>query len=128
MLHTALKTRLQSVYAPAWRHGVGDTPARYGLYGRCRETWVADDKVADEKRLGEERLSISELEADVAYFDARLALLEEGRVESFHQEAQIKAYRELERVLSGLLDRLRGRTPDQLPHVLDGIQVEEEDL
>ena len=84
------------------------------------------DAVAEKNNPAEARLSISELEADVAYFDARLALLEEGTVESYHQEAQIKAYRELERVLSGLLERLRGRTPDQLPHALDGIQVEEE--
>ena len=95
-----------------------------GIAAGPGEIWRVED--ADEHSLDEERLSISELEADVAYFDARLALLEEGEVDSFHQEAQIKAYRELERVLSGLLERLRGRTPDQLPHALDGIQVEEE--
>ena len=89
---------------------------------------MAVDGGAKKKGLSEEKLSISELEADVAYFDARLALLEEGEVESFHQEAQIKAYRELERVLSGLLERLRGRAPDLPPNTLDGIQVEEEDL
>ena len=46
------------------------------------------------------RLNISVLEADVAYFDARLAMLD-GSPDSFHQEAQIRVYSELERVLSG---------------------------
>jgi len=53
------------------------------------------------------RLNISTLEADVAYFDARLALLD-GQPDSYHQVAQIKAYLELGQVLSGMLLRLRG--------------------
>jgi hypothetical protein len=57
------------------------------------------------------RLNISVLEADVAYFDARLAMLD-GSPDSFHQEAQIRVYSELERVLSGMLQRLR-RQPNQ---------------
>lgn len=84
------------------------------------------DAVAEKNNPAEARLSISELEADVAYFDARLALLEEGTVESYHQEAQIKAYRELGRVLAGLLERLRRRSPDQPTNNLEGIRVDEE--
>jgi hypothetical protein len=52
-------------------------------------------------------LSLHELEADVAYFDARLALLA-GRSGSRYQEAQVMVYGELEKVLSGMLNRLRG--------------------
>lgn len=88
---------------------------------------VAEESDSDNNPVDEERLSISELEADVAYFDARLALLEGGKVESFHQEAQIKAYRELGKVLAGLLERLRGQAPDPPPRSLDGIEVEEEE-
>ena len=54
------------------------------------------------------RLTISSLEADVAYFDARLALLDEETT-NCHQLAQLKAYRELERVLSEMLARLKGQ-------------------
>ncbi len=51
--------------------------------------------------------SISVLEADIAYFEARLALLNEFP-ESYYQEAQIKAYKELEAVLAGTLEQLKG--------------------
>ncbi|PLY16617.1 MAG: hypothetical protein C0631_03200 [Sedimenticola sp.] len=51
-------------------------------------------------------LSISSLEADIAYFDARLALLRETP-SSYYQEAQIRAYKELENVLGEHLRRLR---------------------
>lgn len=54
------------------------------------------------------RLTVSSLEADVAYFDARLALLN-GKKSSYYQLAQLRAYTELERVLSELLVRLRAR-------------------
>ncbi|MCW8906404.1 MAG: hypothetical protein OQL28_04080 [Sedimenticola sp.] len=53
------------------------------------------------------RFSISSLEADVAYFDARLALLNKKNA-TYHQLAQVKAYTELERVLSRMLARLKG--------------------
>jgi len=51
------------------------------------------------------KLSISTLEADVAYFDARIALLG-GKPGSYYQEAQIRAYQELGRVLSETLQNL----------------------
>jgi hypothetical protein len=55
-------------------------------------------------------VSLQQLEADVAYFDARLALLAEKPV-SRYQEAQKKTYEELEDVLSSMLKRLRGGSP-----------------
>ena len=51
-------------------------------------------------------LSLSSLEADIAYFDARLAMLKE-KPASYYQEAQIRAYKELESVLGEQLRRLR---------------------
>jgi hypothetical protein len=54
------------------------------------------------------RLTVSSLEADVAYFDARLAMLDE-KTGSYYQLAQAKAYTELEKVLNELLTRLRER-------------------
>ncbi len=53
------------------------------------------------------RLTIGVLEADVAYFDARLALLE-GEPGSHYQYAQIEIYGELESVLAGMLEKLHG--------------------
>lgn len=87
---------------------------------------MTEPVATDDDKLAEERLSISELEADVAYFDARLALLEEGGVESFYQAAQVRAYRSLGAVLTGLLERLRRDSADQPLNSLDGIHVEEE--
>lgn len=52
------------------------------------------------------QLSISILEADIAYFEARLALLD-GEPKSYYQTAQTRAYRELERVLNIMLNRLQ---------------------
>ena len=52
------------------------------------------------------RIRISALEADVAYFDARLALLTEPP-SSCYQDAQIRAYRELISILSEMLGRLQ---------------------
>jgi len=54
------------------------------------------------------KVSISSLEADVAYFDARLALLGED-IESQYQYAQLKAYKELERILAEILARLESK-------------------
>lgn len=50
--------------------------------------------------------SVSGLEADIAYFDARLAMLEKEPVTSY-QKAQIQTYRALESALIGTLIRLR---------------------
>ena len=54
------------------------------------------------------QLSISQLEADIAYFEARLALLE-AEPKSYYQLAQTHAYRELEKVLNAVLNRLLHR-------------------
>ena len=54
-------------------------------------------------------LSVTSLEADIAYFDARLALVN-GKAESHYQKAQIKAYRELMTVLSEMVALLRGQS------------------
>lgn len=51
-------------------------------------------------------LSISSLEADVAYFEARVVMV--GEPETVHQMAQLKAYRELEKAMIETLARLRG--------------------
>lgn len=51
-------------------------------------------------------LSLSALEADIAYFDARLAMLSDNPT-SYYQEAQLRAYKELETVLGEQLKRLR---------------------
>ena len=52
------------------------------------------------------KMSVSGLEADIAYFDARLSMLE-GNVSTTHQEAQTKAYQALESTLIGMLLKLR---------------------
>ena len=51
------------------------------------------------------KLRVSALEADLAYFAARLELI--GTPATPHQQAQIKAYRALEEALQGILERLR---------------------
>ncbi len=69
------------------------------------------------------RLTVSSLEADVAYFDARLALLNEKKT-SYYQLAQLRAYTELERVLSEILRRLQARPKAPPPFVpSSGIEV-----
>lgn len=66
----------------------------------------------------------AKLEADIAYFDARLSLLRDSPA-SCYQEAQIKAYRELEALLTDRLSRLSGQGP-MLPDKQPGrIEVEE---
>jgi hypothetical protein len=54
--------------------------------------------------------TLAKLEADVAYFDARLSLLQDGPA-SRYQEAQIKAYRELGILLTGRLSQLSRQRP-----------------
>lgn len=51
--------------------------------------------------------SLSKLEADVAYFDARLSML--GKPSTQYQKAQLKAYQVLEGMLVQSLVRVRGR-------------------
>ncbi|MCF6280873.1 MAG: hypothetical protein L3J28_01490 [Candidatus Polarisedimenticolaceae bacterium] len=53
-----------------------------------------------------QNLSISSLEADIAYFEARVEMV--GKPETFHQQAQLKAYQALERAMRETLARLRG--------------------
>jgi hypothetical protein len=57
-----------------------------------------------------QNLSVSALEADIAYFDARLSLLGDVPVTRY-QSAQIKTYRLLEEALSSILVELRRRKP-----------------
>jgi hypothetical protein len=66
----------------------------------------------------------SELEADVAYFDARLSLFH-NRPESSYQQAQIKAYRTLGSLLSSRLSNLGGGEPNAPEAGLGRIEVEE---
>ncbi|WP_275096757.1 hypothetical protein [Sedimenticola hydrogenitrophicus] len=68
------------------------------------------------------QLTVSSLEADVAYFDARLALLNEKKT-SYYQLAQLRAYTELERVLSEVLARLRAR-PKPSPSAVPASAIE----
>ena len=69
-------------------------------------------------------MTLSELEADVAYFDARLSLFRE-RPESSYQLAQVKAYRTLGSLLSSRLATLGGGEPDASEAGLGRIEVEE---
>lgn len=77
------------------------------------------------------RLSVSSLEADVAYFDARLAMLGQKK-SSYYQLAQYRAYTELEKVLSDILGRLQARpvkpafSATLSPASASGIEVSEE--
>jgi hypothetical protein len=66
-------------------------------------------------------MRISELEADVAYFGARLGLLDD-KPSGCYREAQRVTYRHLEKALSEMLESLRG---PQRPEGLGEMQVEE---
>ncbi len=61
-----------------------------------------DDK---QKKTSLLKLRVSALEADLAYFAARLELL--GRPVTAHQQAQMKTYRALEKAIENILKRLR---------------------
>ncbi|MCP3668971.1 MAG: hypothetical protein GY814_00735 [Gammaproteobacteria bacterium] len=52
------------------------------------------------------KVSVSGLEADIAYFEARLSMLQ-GDLSTVHQEAQARAYQALESTLIGMLLKLR---------------------
>jgi hypothetical protein len=52
------------------------------------------------------RQDIPALEADLAYFEARLSLLN-GLPDSLYQRAQLRTYSALEQALNDVLDRLR---------------------
>ncbi|MCP4126484.1 MAG: hypothetical protein GY753_05410 [Gammaproteobacteria bacterium] len=52
------------------------------------------------------KVSVSGLEADIAYFEARLSMLQ-GDSTTVHQEAQARAYQALESTLIGMLLKLR---------------------
>lgn len=52
------------------------------------------------------KASVSGLEADIAYFDARLSMLEES-ASTTHQEAQTKAFKAMESTLIGMLLKMR---------------------
>ncbi len=57
------------------------------------------------------KVSVSGLEADIAYFDARLSMLE-NNVTTTHQEAQTKAFKALESTLIGMLLKVRMQSGD----------------
>jgi len=61
---------------------------------------------AKEKKIKKYLPSVSELEADVAYFDARLSLL--GKPATRYQKAQEAVYRMLEGILIQSLIKKRG--------------------
>ena len=65
-------------------------------------TMASDDR---QKKSTLPKLRVSALEADLAYFAARLAII--GRPMTMHQRAQMKAYRALEQTLGNILKRLR---------------------
>jgi hypothetical protein len=56
-----------------------------------------------------DKSSVSGLEADIAYFDARLSLLEEEPMTAY-QKAQLHTYKILESALIQSLVRLRNRS------------------
>jgi hypothetical protein len=59
------------------------------------------------------KATVSGLEADIAYFDARLSMLDE-QATTTHQDAQSKAYKSLESTLIGMLVKMRMQ-PDNSP-------------
>ena len=61
---------------------------------------------AKRKKIKKHVPSVGELEADVAYFDARLSLL--GRPATCYQKAQVVVYRMLEGILIQSLIKKRG--------------------
>ncbi|GEM_PF-1938038 len=63
-------------------------------------------KEKEEQEIKKTSPSVSELEADVAYFDARLSLL--GRPTTCYQKAQEVVYRMLEGILIQNLIKKRG--------------------
>jgi len=78
------------------------------------------DPVSEKKEWG--RLSASSLEADIAYFDARLALLD-SQATSSYKRAEVLAYRELGKIMTDILTKLRGQPRNP---VSQGIEVIEE--
>jgi len=61
------------------------------------------------------KVSVSGLEADIAYFDARLSMLQEN-ASTTHQEAQTRAYQALESTLIGMLLKLRMQPGNGIRH------------
>ena len=60
------------------------------------------------KKSVKERTDINALEADVAFFDARLSLAGDSQ-NTAYQKAQKKTYETLGKVMSGTLDKLRSK-------------------
>ena len=54
------------------------------------------------------RLSVSELEADLAYFRARMQLI--GEPTSINEKAQLETFRLLNQSVSAILQRLKRRS------------------
>lgn len=61
-----------------------------------------------EEKAHKQRTDLNALEADVAYFDARLSLAGEQQ-DTAYQKAQKKTYETLGKVMSGTLDKLRSK-------------------
>jgi len=86
----------------------GRNPGVFSLVGDYWD-WLdmADDKNRNDrdKRMRKHKLRKSELEADVAYFEARLSMLDE-EAETNYQQAQKKIYKLLGDALSESLSEL----------------------
>lgn len=73
-----------------------------------QEQSTGADSTAESGEVDEREVTVSGLEADVAYFDARLSLLSKEPTTRY-QSAQVKTYRVLEDALAALLADLRSR-------------------
>lgn len=78
----------------------------YELAHPGREYWLymSDSDKKEDKQWP--KVSVSGLEADIAYFDARLSMQEDS-VSTTHQEAQTKAFKAMESTLIGMLLKMR---------------------
>ncbi len=74
---------------------------------------------SDKKDENWPKVSVSGLEADIAYFDARLSMLEGSSATTTHQEAQARAYQALESTLIGMLLKLRLQSGSGARHIQD---------
>lgn len=82
---------------------------------------VSDSEQADKQCWVMPR--ISAIEADIAFFDARLSLI--GDPKTSYRKAEQRAYLCLLDCLKATLSRLRVKRPDPVPDTLSGIVVQE---
>lgn len=57
-----------------------------------------------------ERFSVTGLEADIAYFEARIELI--GTPETINQKAQVDTFKHLEQAMGHVLNRLKRKDTD----------------